>query len=89
MADTADVLKRLRELQHLKVGSPMPSWLPANDWGNPLSELCGQAADLIESIEQLEKRIDDWLKTNGDLERRIVLLEHTLERMRAATQRIW
>lgn len=46
--DAALTLGRLRELQDAYVGGPMPEWMPVNLWGTVLSELAGDAADLIE-----------------------------------------
>jgi hypothetical protein len=66
------VLTRLRELQRCKVGGPMPSWLPVNNWGVPISQLAGIAADLIERpvflYQQklaIERAILDCLKECG------------------------
>ncbi|HXJ15153.1 MAG TPA: hypothetical protein VNH19_23010 [Candidatus Limnocylindrales bacterium] len=45
--EESELLKRLDELAALKIGDPIPEWLPANDWGTPVSELCREAADKI------------------------------------------
>ncbi len=55
----ADIIERLRELEKLKTGEPLPSWLPANDWGTPLSDLCGAAADRIEQLEHGLDKINE------------------------------
>jgi hypothetical protein len=47
----SQLIQRLREIERLKVGDPAPDWLCiANGWGPALSELCGDAADEIESL---------------------------------------
>lgn len=41
------IMEHLDELGNLQSGDPMPSWLPLNSWGAPLSELLRGAIDLI------------------------------------------
>jgi hypothetical protein len=47
-----EVIRKLREVGSMKIGTEpedMPEWLrSASSWGIPLSELCREAADLIE-----------------------------------------
>lgn len=46
---TETTLKRLREIQNCKIGGPIPEWMvESKGWGEPLSRLAGDAADLIE-----------------------------------------
>ena len=41
-------ISRLRELQKSAIGGPNPEWLVTNGWKKGLSQLAGDAADLIE-----------------------------------------
>jgi hypothetical protein len=47
-----EIVTKLRELQQCKAGGPIPDWMKINQWGDPLSELGGAAADLIEKQQQ-------------------------------------
>lgn len=45
------LLNDLRAVEALKTGDPIPEFLRDNNgWGEPLSRLCGRAADLIERV---------------------------------------
>jgi hypothetical protein len=46
--DTELTISKLRDLQRTYVGGPIPEWMLINVWGEALSELAGDAADLIE-----------------------------------------
>lgn len=51
------IMQRLRELSNMRTGAPMPSWMqtaPYDNWGEALSELMRDAANLIELLE------DEW-----------------------------
>lgn len=50
------VVERLREVQSLKRGDPFPDWAKANNWGEFISKLCGEAADEIERLSR--KQVD-------------------------------
>lgn len=45
-----ETIARLRDLAACKTGDPIPTWMQNqnNNWGIVLSELCRDAADLIE-----------------------------------------
>lgn len=48
------IMQRLRQLQNMKAGEPMPDWMqqePYDNWGEALSELMRDAANLIERLE--------------------------------------
>ena len=51
------LLGKLRQLADMKPGDPPPDWLPDNDWAGPISELCKQAAEEIETTTELGGRI--------------------------------
>ena len=55
------LIERLRVLSNLKVGDPMPDWLPTNNWGPALHELLTMALSelvfLRNEVHRLEKRI--------------------------------
>lgn len=48
----SDLLCKLRELEKLKPGDPMPAWLQGMNWGTPISQLAGEAADEIERLKR-------------------------------------
>jgi hypothetical protein len=45
---TDQVIDRLRQVKNAYDGGPLPEWLETNVWGEVLSKLAGDAADLIE-----------------------------------------
>ncbi len=51
------LVEKLRFIQHMKLGDPWPQFLGGggytNNWGKPLSELAGEAANEIERLENL------------------------------------
>lgn len=48
------LIARLRVLGALKTGDPMPEWLGGpNGWGEPLAQLCAEAADEIEFLRSV------------------------------------
>ena len=47
----SDLVERLRQIQNTKGGRI--DWLPPNGWAEPLSKLCGDAADEIERLRSL------------------------------------
>jgi hypothetical protein len=55
----SQTLDRLRELGDKKIGDPMPTWLPINNWANPLSELCRSAVEEIERMQAILVRINE------------------------------
>lgn len=52
-----EMLQRLRDIQKLKPGDPHPIWMPLESWGEVVSDLCGQAADEIERLDEL---VSEW-----------------------------
>jgi hypothetical protein len=75
--DADEVVRKLREVQKLKPGDRMPDWLPGNNWGPPLSELCGKAADAIETpivemCQELGAKLVHQLRTFTPQEQRSI-----------------
>lgn len=47
------LLKRLDQIANFKYGEPPPDWMPDNNWGQPLSELCKEAAAEIRFLRSV------------------------------------
>ena len=55
MRSSEEIIADLREIQNAKIGDPLPRCMRptpeaeySNNWGKPLSKLCGEAADKLE-----------------------------------------
>lgn len=65
-----DLVQKLREIENLKSGSPLPDWMSEggkNNWGAGLSKLCGQAADRISELEREQSQVSRALAELGEL----------------------
>ena len=51
-----DILDKLRELERLQIGSPIPGWIGSN-WGIGIAEMCREAADEIEELRRVAGRV--------------------------------
>ena len=53
-----DLVERLRQIESLKLGDPMPEELGPVEWATTLSKLCGDAANEIERLRAKAFRED-------------------------------
>lgn len=56
------LIEKLRQVAALKAGEQFPDWLiGTSGWGEPLAELCREAADRLEKLEKYQ-RLEDMIE---------------------------
>lgn len=60
MPEEPTLVEKLRQISQLKSGDQFPRWMTLNGdcWGEPLAEVCKQAADKIEALEKFQRLQD-------------------------------